>query len=111
MTDDEKRLIAADLLEELTDARKTLACLEAKRDRYMEAVDRGVAVLRGDEPGYYKNDHFLLGEESGLTIIKPETDIAWPDLADVGELVNETNKAKRTMERARGQLKRMGHDV
>ena len=111
MTDEEQRLIAAQLLEDLRAARKNLVCLEAKRDRYLDAVARGIEVLQGDVPGYYKHDKFLRGEESGLTIVKPETNIEWPDLSDVGELVNGINDATKKIERARGQLKRMGHDL
>ena len=111
MSEDEQRELTGQILENLSAARKELACLEHKRDRYLEVVAKGLQVLRGDRPGYYKSGYFLEGRESGLTIIKPETDIPWPSLSEVGELINGMNDAKAKATRARDQLRRMGHDV
>ena len=111
MSEEEQQKLAGETLDALTAARKELACLEEKRNRYLEAVDKGVKVLKGIARGYYKNDKLLLGQESGVTIVTSESNIEWPDLAHVGELVKRINDAKGRIETARRQLIRMGHKV
>lgn len=50
MTDEEKRLIKGQVVEELADVRGQLACLRSKSDTYKEQCKRAINVLTNNDP-------------------------------------------------------------
>ncbi|MDE0034308.1 MAG: hypothetical protein OXU75_14420 [Deltaproteobacteria bacterium] len=109
MSEDEQRNIAGQLLENLTAARKLLACLEAKRDGLLAEVRKVMPLLQGKEAGKYEEDGRLLRKQKvGLDI---DVQVKWPTIDAIGDVLNRINDTQDKVETARDQLKRMGHDI
>ena len=107
MSDDEKRKILGQTIDEHKGAKENLAHLRCRVQQILKDVTEVQSLLTEKDEGHYdvEKAQLVIRRQPGSLIVR---EVAWPSLEVIGELLNQINATKAEISFFEEGLREMG---